>query len=59
VHAEQAQVAELLGQLPGQLAALEPAGDLGQDAVGDKAAGGVADQPLLLAEQLVEVEEVK
>src|SRR5215216_1599808 len=59
VHAEQAQVAELLGQLAGQLAALEPAGDLGQHPVGDEAAGGVADQPLLLRQLPVQVEEVQ
>ena len=52
-------LAPLVGFASAVLAALEPAGDLRQDLVGDEAAGGVADQPLLLRELAVQVQEVQ
>ena len=58
MHPEQAEVAELLGELAREDPFLEPARDLGQHAVADPAADGVAQHQVLVAEQVVQPEDV-
>ena len=58
VHAEQAQLAQLGQHRPGQYAGLEPVGDLREDMVGNEGTDGVADEPLLVAELVVDLQQV-
>src|SRR5581483_10903756 len=58
VHAEQAEVADLLGHLARERVVFEPLRDVRQHAVAHERADGVADQPLVVAEQRVDPEEV-
>jgi hypothetical protein len=58
VHPEEAEPRQLAEQLPRQDSLLEPVADLGKDALADELADGVADRPLLVVEQAVDVEKV-
>jgi hypothetical protein len=58
VHAEQAEAAELLRELPRQDRLLEPVADLGEDPLADELPHRVADRALLVVEEGVECEEV-
>ena len=58
VHAEQAQLAELGGQLTGQRAGLEPVGDVRHHPLGRERPHGVADQHLIGAQLLVDAQQV-
>src|SRR5215218_9131914 len=58
VHAEEAELRELLRQLAGEDRGLEPVADLGQDALAHELPHGVADRPLLVVQQRVDREEV-
>ena len=51
-------IAWLLDDVAGQDPLLEPVADVGQDPLADEAANGVADRPLLVVEQSVDVEKV-
>ena len=58
VHAQQAELAQLRGQLAGERPGLEPVGDVRHDPLGGEVADRVADQPLLVAEFVVDAEQV-
>ena len=58
MHPQQTQLAELLGQLPGERAGLEPVGHVGQDLVADEAPHGVAEQQLVGVEQTIQRQHV-
>jgi crotonobetainyl-CoA:carnitine CoA-transferase CaiB-like acyl-CoA transferase len=58
VHPENAQPAELGGQRPRQRTALEPIAGVGDNAVADERADGVADVALFVGQQRVDCEEV-
>jgi hypothetical protein len=59
VHPQQVQLAELGRQLQDRhLAAVEPLAGVGDDAVADERAHGVADVALLVGEQLVGAQEI-
>src|SRR6202020_2287587 len=56
VHAEHADLTELLGELQRDLALLEPVADVGRHLVGDKRPYGVADVALLVGQLAVQAE---
>jgi len=60
VHAEQPDLAQLAGQLPGagQLASLVPGGDVRHDLVGAEVAHGLPDGEFLLRQQCVDARRV-
>jgi hypothetical protein len=59
MHAEQPERPHLLGELGvGNGPLLPPFPDLGEDAIGHVAAYGVADQPFLVGEELIDAQEV-
>jgi hypothetical protein len=58
VHAEHAEAAELGRELERDPRLLEPLPHVGQDAVGHEAPDGVADEALLVVEEVVDREEV-
>src|SRR6185503_4264242 len=58
VHAEEAELPELLDQLAREDPLLEPVADLGEHALAHELADGVPDRLLLVVEEGVEPEEV-
>ena len=58
VHAEEPELADLGGELRGDRRLLEPVADVRVHALLDERAHRVADQALLVVEEMVEVEEV-
>ena len=58
VHPEQAELTDLRDELPREDPLVEPLPDLRQDPLAHPAADGVADHPLLVAQERVEVERV-
>src|SRR5581483_2614506 len=58
MHAEEAELRELLRELARQDRLLEPLADLGEDAVAYELAHGVADRALLVVQEGVDREEV-
>jgi hypothetical protein len=59
MHPEQPHRAELLGDLERELARLEPGLDAGEDALAHPIADGVANGALLVAEEVIEVQEIQ
>jgi hypothetical protein len=59
VHAEHAQLAELRHDLAGQRAFLEPVRDVRQGPVGDEGADRVTDEPLLIAQLFVDLQQIR
>ena len=59
VHPEDTELAELAEQLARERPGLIPVGDPRQDAVGDPASDRVADEPFLVAEQRIDLEEIR
>ena len=59
VHSEQAELRELLEDLPREDTLLEPVADFVEDVVADELPHGVADRPLLVVEKRVDREEVE
>ena len=59
MHPEEAELRELGEELAREVALLEPVADLVEDVVADELAHGVADRPLLVVEERVDVEEVE
>jgi phage shock protein PspC (stress-responsive transcriptional regulator) len=58
VHPEQAQLAELGDQLAGERSGLEPVGDVRHDPVRGELAHGVAHEPLVVGQLVVDPEQV-
>ena len=58
VHPEQAQLRQLAEQLAREDPLLEPVAHVGEDTLADEPPDGVADRPLLVVEQAVDVEKV-
>ena len=59
MHPEEAQLADLLGELARQDPLLEPLADLRQDPLAHPGPNGVADRLLLVAEERVDRQEVE
>ena len=58
MHPEQAELAEFGDQLAGERSGLEPVGDVRHDPVGRELAHGVADEALLVAQLVVDPQQV-
>ncbi len=58
MHPQQAQPRQLAEQLAREDSLLEPVAHLGEDALAHELAHGVADRPLFVVEQAVDVEQV-
>ena len=58
MHAEEAELRDLLRELAREDALLEPLADLGNDSLADEPAHRVADRLLLVVEERVDCEEV-
>jgi hypothetical protein len=59
VHAEHPQLAELRHDVPGQRALLEPVLDVRQHPVAGEGAHGVTDEPLLVGQLVVDLQQVR
>jgi hypothetical protein len=58
MHPEQAELAEFRHDLTGQRACLEPVADVRQDPFGGERLHRVAEQPLLVTELVVDVQQI-
>jgi hypothetical protein len=59
VHAEHSQLAELRHDVPGQRALLEPVLDVRQHPVASEGAHGVTDEPFLVGQLVVDLQQVR